>query len=290
MDKQKRKKILRRVNWVLDAAQRVAKTSEARSYIEGIQLCVDGYAEPSYDDPKSGLVALGNWNGITRYDRDTGKFEPIDDTPIRVANLLERLGVELEWEDEWITCSSCNKLVRTQPNSYCWLQSYVEVSGDALCMNCVDPAEYLESLEGEFTKANTIQDIDPSKYDYIRLDQDFEHGMHYGQDASPELIAKALKRRGIQRYLFNIDSRGQFDVDFSAWVHKDEAHLITPLKSAEFNGPSVAGAMERGLREASLKMGELKGDGIKYAQIQPDGTAKVRLVDHEEFVRGIRDE
>lgn len=50
----------------------------------------------------------------------------------------------------------------------------------------------------------------------------------------------------------------------------------------------MSDALERGLKEAAVKMKALDGDGIKFAQIQADGTANVRLVSPEEFVEGIK--
>jgi hypothetical protein len=43
-----------------------AKTAAGRDACEGVTLTTHGYAEPGYDDPESGVIALGNLNAITR--------------------------------------------------------------------------------------------------------------------------------------------------------------------------------------------------------------------------------
>lgn len=148
-----------------------------------------------------------------------------------------------------------------------------------------DAETHLESLEGNPRTANTIDSIDPSDYGYVRLDLDLEHGFHEGQDSDPKVVAKSLEGMGISRYLFNIDDQGQFDTRFSCYVHESEADLYKP-SDVETEGPSVSGAMKRGLQEASRLMAELPEGGIKIAKINPDGTASAKVVSHEDFVEG----
>jgi hypothetical protein len=93
--------VLEKAQRIIDAGNNVATRSQ--SQIEGIQL-FEGYAEPGYRDPKSGLIALGDWNRVTEY--QGGKFVTLDDTPVRVAELLEHLGVDLGWSDEWMEKSA----------------------------------------------------------------------------------------------------------------------------------------------------------------------------------------
>lgn len=146
--------LLERVERIIEAGRSSAKTSEGRSQVDSITIATEGYAEPGYDDPRSGVIAFGNWNDISRYDGQ--KFHVIDDTPGRVASLLEKLGVELDWSDEWTICEGCHKAVRTQANSYRWRASYADDGcGSILCHECIkaDPTDYLQSLEGDSTAA-----------------------------------------------------------------------------------------------------------------------------------------
>lgn len=58
--------LIQRVETIIEAGRKSAKTSQSRSQIDSITICTEGYAEPGYDNPKSGIVAFGNWNNVTR--------------------------------------------------------------------------------------------------------------------------------------------------------------------------------------------------------------------------------
>lgn len=284
------KKILDRVNRVIDAALRTAKTPLGTNAIEDMMVYTEGYAEPGYDVPECGIVVLGNWNSISMYDRELGKFVDIDTIPVRLATILERMGADTQWSDEWASCYDCGKLVRTKPNCYGWMQAYAEnEDGDIQCLHCIDPLEHLERIEGDNRRCNTVHTINPADHGYVKLDQEFEHGLHPGQDADPGMIGAALRELGITRYLFNMDDVGQFDQTFSVWVHESEAELLPDkLTDSQVNGPSVSEAMKRGLKEAALQAGKLEGDGVRYSKINADGTVTTRLIGPEEFVEGVK--
>ena len=131
---------------LLAAAQNCA-TSKGRDALEEVQIHTDGYAEPGY---RGDVVATGNWNTISKWDEAAHKFVDIDDMPARLGHALEKIGVEIEWSDEWSTCDKCNKLVRTSANSYSWQPSFTFDDGGITCCGCLkeDPEAYLESLEG----------------------------------------------------------------------------------------------------------------------------------------------
>lgn len=123
------KSVIRKARRILDAAMNT-KSDQIFYRLEEVQLHTSGYAEPGYDDPDSGLIATGNWNPTWR------GLEPDDQTMPRVARLLEKLGIELEWCDEWTFCTKCHKLVRTEANSYDWTPSYYELDGEIVCEEC----------------------------------------------------------------------------------------------------------------------------------------------------------
>lgn len=229
------------------------------------QLHYDGYAEPGYDDPKSGLIATGNWNPSQRLERvwpvDTpdwlkfsnqegkDKLQRVEDyTMSRIGVILGKLGTVLEWEDEWCACSECNKLVRTEPDSYSWTRSYWLQDGIGLyCQDCVkdDPEDYLEYLEGNSNAANTL-DLNLEEQGYQKIDEEYENGLYGGQCDNPHKIAESLGKLGINRFIFDIDGVNQFDTSFSVWVHKSEYHKFDPDK-IESKGPDPAHAMRDAL-------------------------------------------
>ena len=278
-----------------EEAERAKGGWETSCRLEEIRL-VEGYAEPGYGCTDS-LIAFGNWNTVTTYNRETSEHDLVSDLPERVGNLLDKLGFSCEWCDEWATCDSCQRAVRTQADSYCWTRSYVDSDGEITCEDCTleDPAEYLESLEGNARAAITLS-VDPTDHGYVLAGDNFEHGFHEGQAADPSKIAQVLEDLGISRFVFNIDSVGQFDMSFSVYVHEDDiegdaAALRKAVEEGETDQyPSPATCMKAALQDASTKMSALDGPGIKYASCNPDGTADVRLVSRQEFVEGIRDE
>jgi hypothetical protein len=87
---------------MLDKARRIIQagincstTMEGRNRLEAVTFCTDGN-----DDL---VVALGNWTAITVSPitavpcLDSRFTQVVDDSPQRVADLLEQLGVQLEW-------------------------------------------------------------------------------------------------------------------------------------------------------------------------------------------------
>ena len=157
------------------------------------------YAEPGYTNPARGIL-FGNWNYFAGVATD----------------ILERMGYECEWEDEWSTCSGCGKAIRTSADSYCWQPSYFDFDCELLCRECVDMEEYLENLEDDPNKALNDH-VDPADYGYEKLEGDFENGFHPGQNADPKTIFAAWQEKGYTRLLFCIDDVGQFDIGFSIW-------------------------------------------------------------------------
>lgn len=280
--------LLERVERIIEAGRSSAKTSEGRSQIDSITIATEGYTEPGYDDPRSGIIAFGNWNNVTRYDGH--KFHVIDDAPGRVASLLEKLGVELDWSDEWTICEGCHKAVRTQANSYRWRASYADDGcGSILCHECInaDPTDYLQSLEGDGRRCVTI-DLDLEAAGYKLLAGDFENGLYGGQADRPELIAEALREQGVERFIFHLDSTGQFDLSFSVWVHEDEYDRIDKeqFETAPTASVDPAVLLQKALADASAKMAATEGQ-IKVAKCDLDsGTARVRAVSPEAWVRG----
>lgn len=163
------------------------------------------YAEPGYDCEKG--VILGNWN---------------DQTASRIGKLLEKLGFELEWEDEWITCSDCGNALRCQPDCYSWQMSGAILDGECLCLCCIlsDPEPVLEYYRGNPDMAITF-DIDFEALGYTRYHKKgYRNEFLPDQDDNPHEIAKKLREQGITDFVFKIDGCGQFDMAFSVWSNK----------------------------------------------------------------------
>ena len=236
------------------------------NYSNGGFQTYPGYAEPGYDEDCQ--VATGNWNSSRETRRRwPNKFpdfltppkvgadavdEYTDNTMPRIAAILEKLWVKMEWEDEWASCDGCYKLVRTQPDSYSWTPSYWMDDCGLYCEACVldDPEGYLKYLDGNPEVANTLN-LDLEPHGYRKIDADFENGLYGGQSDDPEVIADSLRELGVERFIFDIDGVGQFDCDFSVWVHESEwektVSWLDPTE-IESKGADPAVAMQAALR------------------------------------------
>jgi len=294
---------LEMLEWAIDAALEVcADHWMAKSRLENLRsnYCTVGYAEPGCTDPEGGVIVLGNWNDVTEW-RD-GELHRIDQTMRQVVRIFEALGFEIEWEDCWIACDDCCKLVRTEPDSYGWTPSFVrDDCGHTVCIDCLeeDASSYFEELE-ESGKGNSISRLHPSDHGYVEVMGDFESGWHRGQDASPEKISNLLNDAGFERIIINLDSKGQFDIRFSVWMHEEEANadggmgLIRAkrvLETGETDGPSNADALEAALRESSRQADELRksgATGIVYSKVSPEGVT-TREVSEQEWIEGVKD-
>lgn len=215
---------------ILEIAQNQASKHESwevRSRIKDIQFYFNGYAEPGYNDDV--IVATGNWNTVTKYVNNQHTI--ISDIPSRLQEIFEKLGVECKWSDEWTTCNDCGKLVRTSPNSYSWLPSFVQYPDGISCHECVKehPSYYLEFLEGNTNNANVL-DIDLTEHGYVKVYADYQTGWHPGQTDDPRKIARELDAKGVCKFIFQIDGTGQFDTNWSVYVHEDEVELLNEVE------------------------------------------------------------
>lgn len=183
----------------------------------------EDYAEPGYTLGDKVGILFANWNPQS-FDKEATKEQRL--MP-RLADVAERAGYEVEWSDEWSTCYDCGKAYRTSPDSYCWQPSYADCDGAYLCAECLKPAEYLESIEGDPQRCNTFTHINPSDHGYVLIKK-MANGWYGGQNDSPEIVARSLRAQGVDRFVFHLDSVGQFDTHFSVYVHETEAALLEP--------------------------------------------------------------
>lgn len=119
--------------------------------LEGFNFHTNGYAEPGYPDPESGVICIGNFNDITQWDNEAHQLVILSDLPNRVAKVFEeRYGVELEWNDENRACDECEKIIRTEPDSFYWTPFFIQRGREFLCKNCAQSVG-----DGESTPTGT---------------------------------------------------------------------------------------------------------------------------------------
>ena len=100
--------------------------------------------------------------------------------------------------------------------------------------------------------------------------------------------AQTFRDQGISRFIFRLDGTRQFDMSFSVYVHESEYDLIDreDFEASPTAGLDPAVQLQKALADASVKMATVEG-GIKVANCDLDsGTARVRVVDPETWVKG----
>jgi len=220
------KRVSKRAQHVLEIAAAMAEKLDkernsysVRSHIEEIQLHFDGYADGS-SAGESGIIATGNWNTITKYDEKVKRCVDVCNLPKRVGDIFEKMGIEIEWSDEWSTCGNCYKLIRTSPDSYSWQPDFWLGDGEITCGDCVkeDPSGYIEYLDGNDETCMSI-DVDLEEHGYSKLNEDsFESGWFPGQNDDPKQVAKELREKGVDHFIFVKDENSQFYSKWSVWV------------------------------------------------------------------------
>jgi len=248
-------------------------------------------AEPGYDQ---NIGVFANWNKYPKW--------------LAAIEKLERLGcpISAEWSDEWVDCHECGKAYRSQPDCYAWTKSWWYGPDDCeiICADCTRKNtldEYLEWLTESHERADLfLNDSDLEDAGWRRVDYDFASGLYGGQAVSPAKIATYLHKQGADRLLFKIDSVGQFDMDFSVWVPADNteddddftagavARAIWNAPYSELNGPDPAEMAKQALKSIPPMPASEVGK-VQYVRVNThDGTAEVRYLTQDEFVRGVK--
>ena len=247
-----------------------------------------GFAEPGYTQPKRG-VAMGNWNTGTKYNQETREFDVLDDTVNVLGFLLENMGCDCVFDDEYTACSNCYKLIRTSPDSYGWEPSFLQVNDDIVCHDCLTPSDMEEWLESSADGKNVLVNtgiIQPEDFGYEQVTERLANGFYGGQDDDPRVIIKSMKAKGIKRFIFVSDGVGQFDVRFSVWLHESEKEKFHSLSDEERRGPDPAEMMKKALSSNPVS-GSTPDGGVAICHVNvDDGTTTTEYLTPDEFVNG----
>lgn len=224
---------------IIDRVRRILTAAGMDDYGDGdiVTNVLVGYAEPGYGRTDDAVIVFGNWNDkrptfgwnvkTLSGDRFPHTSAPpvtkADTLPSRLARILEAAGAELEWLDEWSECTHCYRAVRTEPDSYSWTPSYAWVGEcDIVCADCLrdNPDWIIDEYINEPTKALTVLGAtELEALGFERHDERYESGW-YGREDNPSEILEAILKFSPEgtEVVFTVDSVGQFDAHFSAWV------------------------------------------------------------------------
>jgi hypothetical protein len=167
----------------------------------------DKYSEPGYDIDKP--ILLGDWNNIN----DNFYMDYLESH------------YNIEWIDEWISCSFCGSLIRQKPDSYSWKGYFIIDDCEIICGDCIlkEPNDYIKSLINNPDKVNIFDDLDLSKYGFENINGIFENGLfEYMNDNPEEILKEYIDKKPNYEFIFNKFECGQFYVTFQIWARKRE--------------------------------------------------------------------
>lgn len=238
----------------MDIGHRTVSALVERMQDHGADWC-DSYGEPGYQREGTAGVILGYYwckcDAVQeRFDAGSSKWTRVGaDDPTapgdrrnylhglehhypRVFAALEEQGWQLEWSDEWWIDFETGKAWRTTEDSYSWqpsivwdddacdyltpdhdVETWIDWAADD-AHRCI-PSRVWSS--GDLSAAGFTQ-WEPEN------PQQYESGWHPGQTDNPEEITREIRREvgDARRVVFLLDSTGQFDIRFSAWVEDEE--------------------------------------------------------------------
>lgn len=255
---------------------KTVKDNRIRERIQDWTL-VPGYAEPGCDEVD--VVVLGNFNlpDGNKFDSGIKVKNPIDN----LVEKLKKLGrVEVEWSDEWTTCSECFRAVRTCADGYGWVAHFVILRGcDLYCIDCLKKDkglvdDFIQEIKNKCRKGIAKRwGIDLEQYGFKHIPGDcMETGLHEHQDDDAKVVRKFLNGEGYD-VIFSVDSAGQFDVSWSAWVSRKNGNPVTAEDLEK---------LEKDLLARKNRAGFSPSDALKKAL----KSGPITMITPEEFVSG----
>lgn len=221
---------------LINAAERVIENEVEWAFVHVPFTVGVGYATNPYGYDDDQVWVAGDWNDTKGRGSSEGRSS---NAPSRLAEALERIGIEVEWHDENDSCIECLRLIRTAPDSYRYRPQYVYSDGGHVCMDCVH-----RDVEGYLNETGAIWRISDGRIDmpvdqthngmfgvdelhplgFVNVKDHIQAGLHPGMDATPEGAAKLIASEYPDcELVFSLDEASQFYGEFSAWVRvKDE--------------------------------------------------------------------
>ncbi len=176
-------------------------------------------------------IILADWNNMFNYE-NLGKKEHNWKQVNRLADFIEKKCNALTgFNDEYTSCYGCNKIISTSPGYYGDQKNFVFTEYEILCRECVltDPESIIDAFKNDPRKALPnwfYPEIEKAGFVCYSPDeycQKFETGLHIGQDDDPKAIAKNIENELLgYDYLFKINDIGQFDINWSIFIRKNE--------------------------------------------------------------------
>lgn len=220
-----------------DKARLLIKVATGEEYGDGMLVTdiASDYAEPFYNlTSADGIVVFGDWNNKrTLINGEWITTSKTDTLPSRLCDALENIGADIEWCDEWSTCQDCYKALRTSADSYGWTMYGAFWNCGYVCADCLKEhlADFIEDEDFINNASKCLMPMFKSDLEalgYVQWEADdphtYESGWHPGQDDNPkDILASILEGKDEDKVqvVFLLDSVGQFDMRFSAYVKEN---------------------------------------------------------------------
>ena len=159
---------------------------------------------------------------------------------------MERVGIEVEWYDEWEKCSHCARIFRTSGDSYMWKQFGVLLpDGDWLCGECCLDPEFIDDVLEPLVNNphNRVAFCDASVLEsrgWVRYNErPYQSGWHEGMNADPQQVYDEIRNSHLADYdvLFFKDEASQFYSEWSVFTKapvKDDGDMYVGYATGEY--------------------------------------------------------
>lgn len=127
---------------------------------------------------------------------------------------------ELEWADEWASCSECGNFIRTSPNSYSYRPLFQIGDGEILCLDCLNYDEILEDCINNHRMCWNFSKEFLIAAGFIEQDLDFHAGIReFSED--PKRVLQKLRENCEDEFIFVNKGQEQFGMDVAVWKREN---------------------------------------------------------------------
>lgn len=147
----------------------------------------------------------------------------LNQIPSHIYEGVERRGVALEYDDEWIVDYQNDRCFKIHPTHYGWTPNYM--ANDWTNGEVIGADEIRGDLVADYIEEYLLND--PNVADIFNVDLD-EHGFEeisqhsYGcwgvADEPTDILAALQEKMPDHDFVFSVSSVGQFSTEFTVWA------------------------------------------------------------------------
>lgn len=198
-----------------------ANFDKVYNYIRENNVWDDIYMDIAEDHDGNFYFIMESWDEVDKLAEVVRNVLEIDkDEKVWIDDLL---GVEVVFSDEYTTCSDCNHVIRTSPDSYSWQPDFYVGDGFIVCNECFNETEdYQEAYIEERTNNpktainGLISEEQLESLGFEKVGERYESGWYHVND-NPEEIYEKLSQ-SYEEVVFLINNVEQFRINFVTFV------------------------------------------------------------------------